>query len=165
MSLAKYLFIAMVSWLSPAKQPESLEVSTARYESIAADVAEVVSREDEPALFKNDTDKTKTALLLISMAYFESSYFARVDEGHCLPKECDGGLAFSMWQFHPEMGLAFDGDKWKYDANGWHGKDFIADRKLTIRMVLHLLRGPHTSGWGEGKRKEKAMTYFSKNPR
>ena len=163
MSLAKFLLLAMLSWVPAKLQPEGAAAATARYESIAADVAEVVERDDEPAIYGGS--KTLTALVVLSIAKSESAYWQRVDEGRCHSEECDRGLAVGMWQFHPGMGLAFDGLGWKYDANGYRAKDFIADRKMTIRMVLHLLRGPHGAGWDGTSRMQRATDFLASHPR
>jgi hypothetical protein len=166
MTLVAYIVAAMLFWVPAKWQPEDEAETLARYESIASDVVEVVQRPDEPPLFADDdAERTKTAMLVTVIAASEGAFWKRVDEGHCRATECDGGQAFTLWQFHPGMGLAFDGDGWRYDWNGFHGRDFIADRKLAIRMVLHLLRGQHTAGWDGHGRRERAASYEREHPR
>jgi hypothetical protein len=163
MSLAAYLLAAMMLWVPAKLQPEGQVAATARYESIAADVAEVVERDDEPAIYGGS--KTLTALVVLSIAKSESAFWKRVDDGECREDECDAGEAVSLWQFHPGIGLAFDGDGWRYDASGYQKKDFIADRKLAARMTLHLLRGPHQAAWDGAPRRDRAVSFAASHQR
>lgn len=163
-SLQDYLVTAMATWVPPGAQPEGEEAARARYAEIASDVASVVSDPSEAPLFDRDEDRHKTGLLVLSIASLESSYFARVDEGHCLPRECDRGLASTMWQVHFERGIALDGGGWKYDPAGFHPKDALGDRKLAVRIVLHLLRGPHDGLWDGGKRRRRAEEFAVAHP-
>jgi len=87
-----------------------------------------VARDEEP-LFEGDVDRSKSAVLVATVAFFESGFAAYVDKGLCndwswrRPKttgpdavpageirrrksllaagSCDGGLAYSDWQIHP----------------------------------------------------------------
>jgi hypothetical protein len=163
MSLAKFFLIAMVLWVPPRFQPEGEAAALERYEAIAADVAEVVERDDEPAV---DGSPALTGLVVLSMAADESAFAQRVDEGHCLPKECDHGRAATMWQIHADCGLAFDGVGWRYDCSeGFRNADLVADRKRTIRMVLHIRRGTHDHRWDGPKRRQRAATFEATHPR
>jgi hypothetical protein len=165
-ALSAYILAAMNTWVPPEKQPEPLDETRARYASIADDIAAAVERDDEPSLFPNDPDKTLTGLLVASMAVSESTYFKRVDEGHCLQGECDGGLAFTMWQIHPQCGLAFYDLKWRFDcAHGFRGVDLVTDRQLAVRLVLHIIRGPHDGRWNGGERLSRAQGYAATHPR
>ena len=90
---------------------------SASYESIAHDIAEVVLDSKEPPVWKEDLTKARSAVILLSIALWESRFRAYVDDGRCNDKvwrdsvegkkllrfgSCDGGLARSLWQIHAE---------------------------------------------------------------
>lgn len=41
-----------------------------------------------------------TAAYLITLARYEAGFMERIQAGDCRGKECDGGLAHSLWQMH-----------------------------------------------------------------
>jgi len=95
--LAVYLFSAMNTF-TPMKdhnyyEPQS--VTQARYEQFAEDVASVSLDPRIKPLFSGDEGRIKTALLLVVMASFESSY--RNDVMSC-KKVGDRGVSFGPWQ-------------------------------------------------------------------
>lgn len=161
MKIIAYLVAAMLSW-SPAKDhtPDTETITVARYTAIAEDIAAVVQDSTEPAIFKDDAQKVRTALQLAGVAFFESRYWSYVDSGKCNDREwrakqptttslCDGGLAFSLWQIHTRFsqgkdGISLDGDGWKHDSAGHVGKELLTDRKLAARIALHMLRASLT---------------------
>src|ERR1700761_7071563 len=71
-SLVAYLVAAMVGWVPLYAQPNELpdEVMD-RYESIARDAATVALDPDEAPLFEGPDGRTRTALLMLSVASFE----------------------------------------------------------------------------------------------
>lgn len=111
--LTDYLLEAMRS----AVKPMSVSAS---YEDIAHDVATVVLDPTEPPMWKDDSTKARTAIMLVSIAYHETSFLAYTDDGRCNDRKwrdsaegrktmaqsgsCDGGLARSMWQVHTDFG-------------------------------------------------------------
>lgn len=153
-ALTNYLLAAMTAWMpiTSHAHSEAPEVTEARYEQIAADIAEVALDPDEAPLFAGEDGRVKTALLLLSVAYHESRFRGDVDAGRCKPYECDHGKAFSLWQLHPEDGLVFDDDvftfarnrptTWRQEHAGeiFDGPALVRDRKLAARMALHMLR-------------------------
>lgn len=77
---------------------ETVEQREARYETFAADVAEVAQEDPMPR---------EAAALLTAMAFVESGFARDVDVGPCDPARvrahgCDGGRSGSAWQV---MGL------------------------------------------------------------
>jgi len=158
-ALTKYLVAAMLAW-SPAVFMPGKDVS--HYEGTARDVAEVVLEETEKPLFAPTTagaDRAKTALLLVALAYKESSFWPSIGDGTCNGKHpelkealrllaaagmtCDGGHAFTFWQIQPGKGLWLTGDF--YTSMGGTGPaitgdDLLADRKLAARTALHIAR-------------------------
>ncbi len=99
--LAKYLLVFLQSAVPVADHSyyEKSEVTQARYESIADTIAEVSL---EAPVFKDDVSGVKTALLLGSIATFESSLKAEIDtcaKGGDIDK---AGVthAWTLWQLH-----------------------------------------------------------------
>jgi hypothetical protein len=160
-ALATYIVTAMLSW-SPVKdhttRGESEAEVLARYDAIALDDATVALDPDETTLFPADPSKAETALLVASMGFWETRYWKHVDDGLCndhtwraehkRPLECDGGQAWSLWQIHTgfatkrgwDHGLLLEGGEWRYDAAGYKGPELIADRKVAVRVALHMMR-------------------------
>jgi hypothetical protein len=190
-ALTSYLLAAMTAWM-PLKnhaRSETPEVTEARYQQIAEDVALIALDPDEAPLFQGEDGRVKTALLLLSVALHESGFRGDVDAGRCKPYECDHGKAFSMWQLHPEDGLIFDGDVFTFARNrpaSWReehrseifdGPALVRDRKLAARMALHMLRysmknahslAIYTGEGGNGPkaklRLETALSYLRQHP-
>jgi hypothetical protein len=153
-ALTAYLVTAMMSWMPVRNHQfrERPEATAARYESIAADVAAIVLDPSEPPIFQGDDGRVKTALLVSSVAFWESAFRVDVDSGTCKPPECDNGHAYSLWQLHPEDGFIFDGDGFTFSRNrtpAWRadhaadifdGPAIVKDRKLAAKIALHILR-------------------------
>jgi hypothetical protein len=153
-ALTTYLLSAMLAWMPPRNQVhrETEEAALARYQTIAEDVATVCLDPDETPLFEGENARVKTALVLLSVAFWESAFRPDVDHGQCAPHECDNGLAVSLWQLHPEDGFIFDGDVYTCARNrsaAWraeHAADIYGreelrgNRRLSARIALHILR-------------------------
>ena len=121
MQLSAYLTAAMISWIPNA--------DVTWYESVANDVATVVLSEEEPELFIDDLNRTKTGLLMISIARF------------------DNGNAFSMWQIHPIHGIVLTPTSYMYytrevshDENIIRGIDLVKNRQLACKTAMHCAR-------------------------
>ena len=101
--LTSYLMAAMTTWMPIHEhaRSEAPEVTQARYEQVAEDVAQIALDPDEQPLFEGPDGRVKTALLLLAVAFHESGFRGSIDGGLCKPFECDHGRAFSMWQLHP----------------------------------------------------------------
>jgi hypothetical protein len=116
-ALKEYLLNTMREWAPAENQPDH---DTSNYESIAEDIATGILAREEPAFWKDDTNKGKSAVLVASMGYWEGHYWRFVDDGRCNkprwlkskeglhltgPKAtCDGGHAYSIFQIHPDHG-------------------------------------------------------------
>jgi hypothetical protein len=139
-ALAAYLALAAAAWL-PTKGSDD----RARAELVVADaIATVVEDPTEPPIRKGWT-KPFGALVLLAVAFEESgAVWPAVLRGECHP--CDGGLAFSPWQIHPEQGgIILEGDRYTYAnarAGGAviRGRDLEADPVLAARVALHMAR-------------------------
>ena len=96
--LVSYLFAAMVAW-SPLERhsfAEGRPVTEARYLEIASSVA-AVSAEADP-LFAGGDGRARTAVLLLSIASFESGGFA--GDVQSWTRRGDQGRARGLWQTH-----------------------------------------------------------------
>jgi hypothetical protein len=120
-----------------------------RRESIAADIAAVTL--SETRAFDDDVSGQQTALLLVSLAHYETgrSWAAWVDDGRCNDEQwraahlrwlvggdCDGKRAWGMWQVHAP------GD------DPAIGRTYVVDRKTGIRAALAIARSSLQMGIG-----------------
>ncbi|MDP8999184.1 MAG: hypothetical protein M3O46_03635 [Myxococcota bacterium] len=134
-SLASYLVVAMLAWV-PVQAHAPLESSDhvmARYESIALDAASVALDDNETPLFDGPDARTETALLMLAVASFESSFSRRVDEG---TRRGDHGYSYCLMQIHIGPGAT---------REGWNGQQLIEDRKRCFRAALHILQASFTA--------------------
>ncbi len=128
-SLITYLIAAMTAWVPIRAQPESQEETMARYESIARDVAAVAFDEAEEPLFPGPDGRTHTALFMLSIASYESSYRKKVDQGI---GRGDNGHSYCLMQIRVGDGTT---------REGWTGRQLVTDRKMCFRSALHILHG------------------------
>ena len=133
----------MVRWVastySPAVQPEAERV---RFEAIAADAVAVAFDPTEKPLFQGPLGRTKTAMLLLSVASFESRFEADVESG---VRRGDSGRSWCLMQINIGSGrIALDGDGYKYPkgTEGWAGKDLVGEKNRPdcFRIALHIAR-------------------------
>ena len=129
-SLVTYLVAAMVAWVPFYAHPrtESSEDVRARYESIAHDISSIALDESEAPLFDGPNARAETALLMLSVASFESSFRKTVDDGI---GRGDGGRSYCLMQIRVGHGVT---------REGWTGAQLIEDRKRCFRAALHMLR-------------------------
>lgn len=99
-TLTAYLYAAMLSWvpLSAHTFRETEPVTTARYLDFAEHLANVALDPNEVPLYDSPSGRAKTALLLASIASFETGQFDP-DVIWCLHSG-DGGRAWGPWQTH-----------------------------------------------------------------
>lgn len=130
-SLVTYLVTAMLSWVPLyAHAPrESASDARERYQSIARDVAAVAMDGGEQPLFGGAKGRTETALLMLSVASFESSFKKSVDDGIGLG---DHGRSYCLMQIRVGSGTT---------REGWSGPELVEDRQRCFRAALHILRG------------------------
>jgi hypothetical protein len=128
--LISYFVAAMLAWVPlHAHTAEPKEEVLTRYESIANDAAAVAYDEQESPLFSGPNGRGQTALLMLSIASYESSYKKTVDDGVSLG---DHGRSFCLMQIQVGDGVT---------REGWASKDLIADRTRCFRAALHILHG------------------------
>ena len=127
--LVTYLVAAMAHWVPLYAQAEPQEETAARYESIARDAITVAFDESEKPLFGGPTGRAQTALLMLSVASYESAFRKTVDDG---TKLGDHGRSYCLMQIRVGDGTTGD---------GWTGSDLVGDRTRCFRAGLHILRG------------------------
>ena len=129
-SLVSYLVAAMLAWVPlHAHAPlESSEQVAQRYAVIARDAATVALDDHEASLFDGPVGRAETALLMLSVASYESSFSAKVDDG---TRRGDHGRSFCLMQIRIGQGETHE---------GWSGPQLIADRKRCFRAALHILQ-------------------------
>jgi hypothetical protein len=117
-----WLVGAMIAWV-PTRTP----ADEARYASIARDLATVVLDPTEEPAFTGEDGRARTALLLASIASWESGYRADVDDGRV---KGDHGTSVCLMQVR-----VFGKTK-----EGWTAKDLTEDRQKCFRVALRLVR-------------------------
>jgi hypothetical protein len=154
------------------QEGETPAATADRIREMSRQVAEVVTRADEPPV----ESMVRTGLTLMSLAFNETRYRKYVDDGSCNdatwrhahPQElalanCDGGIAFSDFQIHTQTGLhlywgtvreyGFERDPRATREIVVHGLDMIEDRTKAIVSALHMLRSSPTAAmWTTGKK-------------
>jgi hypothetical protein len=128
-SLVTYLVAAMTAWVPVHAQPDSPEETASRYASIARDVVTVAFDEAEEPLFPGADGRAQTALLMLSIASFESAYRKTVDQGI---RRGDHGRSFCLMQIRVGDGTT---------REGWTGRQLVTDRRMCFRTALHILHG------------------------
>jgi hypothetical protein len=121
--LASWVLAAMMTWV-PLQQSDA---ELARYDAMAHDFAAVALDSSEEPPFSGDLGRAKTALLMASIASFESGYRADVDDGRTTG---DHGHSYCIMQVQV-IGKT---------REGWTGQDLTSDRKKCIRVALRHIR-------------------------
>ena len=134
--LASYILAAVLA-MSPAKhhKDETPEDYTDRVAAFAEDVTAVV--DDEAPIFKGDYDRSRSAVLLTVIAFFESGFQRYVMRGDCndpawaaknharlLSGDCDGALggyamAATAWQIQAQDGIVLLAENAKAPGPDW----------------------------------------------
>jgi hypothetical protein len=128
-SLVAYFVAAMTAWIPVRAHLSPPEDTIARYESIARDAATVAFDEAEQPLFSGPEGRVRTALLMLSIASFESSYQRAVDIGD---GRGDHGNSYCLMQIQVGDGTT---------REGWTGRQLVTDRTKCFRAALHILHG------------------------
>jgi hypothetical protein len=136
----------MIDLLHPKVQmrayvKEPLEQAELRYDSIADDIAAVVSDPEETPLFDGEAGREATGLLLASIAWHESAFRRDVDVCKGTRSKGDHGRSIGLLQLM--SGPNYEGHK---------AKEICADRKLAIRLGLHVLQRAKSTCGGPPRR-------------
>ena len=124
----------MIDLLHPSVQlrsyiREPLADAQTRYESIAEDITAVVMDENEPPLFSGPAAREATGVLLSAIAWHESGFRKDVDVCKGIRAKGDNGRSVGLLQVM--AGPNYEGHS---------SREICQDRKLAIRLGLHVLR-------------------------
>jgi len=136
---------------------ESVDEAINRYNSLISDAISVVYDENEEPLFRGDKARAKTLAVLLSTMRSESSFRRDVDFGEPPLGMGDGGRSWCLMQVRLSQadkegntrvkihltddyyGYTFKGQS-GFNKMGFGGQDLVSDRKICIRVGLHMLR-------------------------
>jgi len=124
----------MIDLLHPSVQlrsyiREPLADAQTRYESIAEDISAVVMDETEPPLFTGPAAREATGVLLSAIAWHESGFRKDVDVCKGVRSKGDNGRSVGLLQ-------VMKGPNYE----GHSAREICEDRRLAIRLGLHVLR-------------------------
>lgn len=135
-TLSTWIFTVIMALANPEKvakhSTESVEEMTARYHSIADDMASVIETSDP--VFKSDNHKFKTAAVLSALALYESGFRKSVDNGEV---RGDDGRSWCLMQINIGKGTVPVGTD---EMKKWKGKDLVEDRKKCFKVGLEMVR-------------------------
>jgi hypothetical protein len=124
----------MIDLLHPSVQlrsyiREPLEDAQTRYASIAEDISAIVMDETEPPLFTGPAAREATGVLLSAIAWHESGFRKDVDVCKGVRSKGDNGRSVGLLQVM--AGPNYEGHS---------AREICEDRRLAIRLGLHVLR-------------------------
>jgi hypothetical protein len=127
--------LSVLLWLLPLNRqyrwdatPESQADRLARFESIAADLADVVEAE---AQGQTERQKKKIASFAMALAYYESGFYLAVDKGIGKHGRGDYGKSYCLMQLNVGKGKTIE---------GWTGEELLADRKKCFTSGIRAFR-------------------------
>ncbi len=144
--------VAFLIAKAPPGQPqygglaETRQETETRYESIAQDLSEVVA--SEPPFYAGDQGIARTTSVMLSVAFFESAFSAKVDKGLL---RGDGGRSVCLMQINVGKGrtntwntvtnkFASPNDKAEEVELGWNASELLGDRKKCFRAAHRIMR-------------------------
>lgn len=135
-ALAAWLVLAMASWIPLPEKPlhgEPLAHYAARRASIAEDVVAVAMDPSEEPVYDGADARERTALLMASIASFESAFDLEVDRGKRL------GPAGEVCIMQVSVDWART-PRGMTTVEGWTRDELAADRRKCLRAALHKLQ-------------------------
>jgi hypothetical protein len=121
----------MTTWVPPHEHSEGADAALKRYQVIANDIASVALDTNEKPVFAGNNGRVQTALLMAAIASYESFYRADIDDGR---RTGDHGRSWCIMQVHVP----------KKTAEGFSGRDLVADRQHCLVSALHLIQESYT---------------------
>ncbi len=130
---------------------ETSEEATARYQSIADDIASVVWNPQNPPLFKGPEGRAKTAAIMLGIMKFESGFRKDVDLGVGKQSRGDGGRSWCLMQINIGNGrtmpwnikyqrLPTPNDPKDEVVQGWTGLELVTDRKKCVEAGYRIMK-------------------------
>jgi hypothetical protein len=135
-ALTAWLVLAMASWIPLPDKPlhdEPLADYAARRESIAEDIVAVAMDPSEEPVFDGPDAHAQTALLMASIASFESAFDLDVDRG----KRLGSAGEVCIMQVSVDWARTPRG---MTTVEGWTVADLAQDRRKCLRAALHKLQ-------------------------
>ena len=135
-TLAAWLLSIMMTAVPPghSRHPKEARESAAagaeRYREIARTLAEVSLDPQEAPLFDGRDGRKKTALMMLAISRYESTWRRDVDFG-IGPRARGGGRYWCMMQIAVDSGRT---------PEGWTGKALVRSREKCFRRALHILQ-------------------------
>lgn len=134
-TVVSWLVSAMVAW-SPLEQPhrapenqETIEEAARRYTEIAQAIATVAYDPERPPLVRDEEfARAKTALLLASIASYESGFLRSVDFGLGKRGRGDYGRSHCMMQINLGRNRTDTSLLARMIGKEWSGDDLVGDR-------------------------------------
>jgi hypothetical protein len=177
-AVAAWLTLALTHW-TPAPRGETHDMFVAERGIVADAIAGVTYDPAEPPIYKGRDGRARTALLIASIASYESGLQPRLAQGLCKPGECDHGLATGLLQTHmgtyglvllPGAGFRYCGTPEPACVTADTVK---GNEGLQVRVALHFLRmggiGRYTgegdaNGLAARRRTMRAETWIMRHP-
>lgn len=136
-----------VHFIDEAK--ETKEEALLRYESIATDIATVVTT--EAPVFKGEDARLKTSSIILSLMFFEGGFRKDVDTGLGKLAKGDNGNSACLMQLNVGKGRTIKwntkedrvprwGDAPEDIHQGWTAEELLSDRKICIAGGLRTIR-------------------------
>lgn len=135
--------------------------ATARYESIASDIASVVWDQNNTALFSGPNGRAKTASVIMSIMSHESAFRKDVDFGLGNQARGDGGKSWCLMQINVGTGRswswntklnrpAYPNDPKEDIVQGFTGEEMTKDRKKCILAGYRIMKVSFASSQARG---------------
>ena len=137
--LVLWMVQAMAAWTSGRELTPARE---AHLEMTAREALTVAFADGAATLYADTYARSRSALLMTSVAARESGFDPRIQRHECRGEECDSGNAYCYMQIHLETGVVLSetGDWW-FDAkavDAIHADD-LADPASCFRVGEHML--------------------------
>jgi hypothetical protein len=151
---AKWLTGAALSWSLAAREHEA---ERARVGALVDTIEAVAMDPNESPIFTGDDGRARTAILLASIASYESNFRADVADGR---KRGDGGKSVCLLQIRfptPKYRIVLTTRGWDYSFTEGHTADEVAASpelcaRIALRMARQSVRGcGNLSAYTSGK--------------
>lgn len=138
-----WLVQMMLTWSPPERRNsyipdarEAVDAAKKRYEEIAEAILDVALDESNPTLVGGPKGRTQTAVLMASVAFFESGFRRDVHLGIGKLGRGDFGRSWCLMQLNIGTGKVPTNDP---IIGSFTGKDLVADTHNCMKAGLHLM--------------------------
>lgn len=139
------MLLKLIAWLSVAMHawvPTTTERQSHFYDEIAYSAAEVAYDPEEPPLYKGSHAKAKTALLLLAIASYESTYVEEVQKGKIMSASGKAWCLMQIWIPRGYNILLLPGSYFSYVKGGIAigREELTQDIGVCLKTGLHFAR-------------------------